>query len=134
VNQKYWLNFVNTDLRIETIFFNLPVQSKEAYGEVRTQLHSFVNSTLDVGELSGSRPGRFTIEYAVGNNKLGTVKSQVGLTSYSTSVAAVGRGGDWEVLAIPSLGFKDTAGGQFHRSVAICTPYMFFFLLFGIGG
>jgi len=30
------------------------------FGRVEVQLHAFLNSTLDGGELSAQRPGRFT--------------------------------------------------------------------------
>jgi hypothetical protein len=38
------------------------VHAIEEYGGVKAYLHSFVTSSLDLGEALGSRPGQFTPE------------------------------------------------------------------------
>jgi len=44
----------------------------KTYGGVEVQLHTFLTSELDVGEWSGSRPGRFTYKVrAAGTQEAG---------------------------------------------------------------
>jgi hypothetical protein len=43
----------------------------KTYGGVSVWIHVFLNSVLDGGEWSGSRPGRFSPEEAPGTNWIG---------------------------------------------------------------